>query len=460
MFRVIFPFLSLFWSLTSCNGIINSKLPKEENLDKEPLWESEMLSIYKPGSLNTGPPSLYIIPIYNGIIMTGYSPDDSEKFFIGLDIKTGKRVWTGDYKTWDLSNVPKGFQFQDGEYLYFYNREILVAGGVVEYPFFKFNLSTGKLIYRKIFPENIEGNPNVLKQQNGIMVSLEPYWKDPESGLLENRFWINNVDNIDGRLTLFVPRTNNNMVAVADQGKIGARIQDFVLVQDNGDIFLVYVLNESNTWDLNKTEKKEDYVYNINCYNITKQEWVYKNKPCDAGEVTIIKDGDIIYCGSSGYPDELRPIGLYAYYWKTGELKWESKPSEFDPNPGLPFSPHSIAYNNGTIVFSSVSFMYGVDAQTGKVKWKRSGIGNTGSDFVFHHGVTYATSADGFLHGWEVETGKPLLQAKCPSKGKIYNGDSVPGFRSDIGLYVDKETDKGILVVRNFMFEYAFEAVR
>ena len=459
--NLLFAFSLLLLSFSSCDKHAEPDPWGTAHLNREPLWESEILLITEPGTINRAGHSTDLNPIYNNTLMTGYA-DTTGKFFIGLDIHTGKRVWSSDYKT-DMSFSAKvGLSFQDGAHFYFYGREITqrkADGSPIssEVAFYGFDITTGELLLKHVFPEFFWANPTIVRHLDGVIVSLDANWIDPDTGFEENQFFIHSTQNVTDRKLLKVKRSNNHQGNEVD----GAGIGDFVLTKDDaGDIYLVYILSEAETWKSGKKHTPDNYDANLNCYNITQEKWVYQNKPCNAYYPSIVAHKDVIYCGNNGYPNEPKPLGLYAYNWKTGEAVWEQKPSAFDPNPNLIFDAHSLAYHNQTVIFGSVSFMYGVDANTGAVKWKKEGIiGNSGSPFVFHNGVAYATSGDGLLHGWDLETGELLLNAKCPSEGKTHNGRRIPGFFADIGLHVEPN-GKGILIARNYLYAYAFETVR
>lgn len=451
-----------WWLLCCCacdDGPIRDPLDYEYN--QLPLWESEPLYINPKEGVYTGKGHLMeITPIHNHITMVGVSDANNDKYFIGLDLRTGKKVWTSSYKNKRSEYIMPDRGFQHENFFYFYGDE--TPGGKQETPWLKYNITTGELVYRKTYPELFIGGFSV-KHLNNTVVSLETKWKDPDTGLLENRFWIHPLDAPDSRIPLVPPRSNNYTY-----NGTGAGIIFFELASDaSGDVFLIYRIDESLLDE--ETGIIQKHIHSLNCYNLTQQQWVYQHKPCQASGGPIpIKDDLIYFDGGyklSEYPDRTGLPGLWAYEWKTGELVWYTPVTAFDPNPDLTFTPTGMGLHQGTLVFSSVSYAYGVDARTGAVKWKKKGIGNTNSPFLFHQGVAYVASANGFLHGWEVETGKELLRARCPRDGDHFESDidglrgPIPGFLSNIGMHVDSD-GKAVFIVRNFLHAYAFDAVK
>ena len=443
-------FCVIFLSLFSCAEI---EYPK--NCDWDPgscygqgsLWRSELLFHPDPQSSNTSPHRLDRLPVYDGVVMTGYS-DATGRYFVGLDVHTGKRLWTGSHKIGGYFSVQDYMMAQRGRYVYFYqNREwVLNAKGRYENPetFYRYDISGEKSVYRKRLPLLSD---NLYKIQ-----SLGNYMVAHENGFPHKaELRVHRLDDIGNPYAPPPPP----MIDEVNQVEV---LFTFTLVEDAGDVYLIYVLLEE-PYTLLEGDNLADYERyqldykkgksHISCYNLTQKRWVYKLKPTKGHYYATEPYGDLIVLANTNYKAE---PGLWAYNWKTGEEVWGTLATDLHSVPGFPFSPSNLTHHNGVLVFSSISYAYGLDIRTGKMKWKREGFGTENSPFVFHRGVGY--TATSILYGFDLETGKTLLYAECPPN------DKDQGFLSKIGIHVDPETGDAIIVTRNEYYMYGYKAVR
>ena len=227
------------------------------------------------------------------------------------------------------------------------------------------------------------------------------------------------------------------------------------------------LLDDENLSDDDRYQLDYDkYISHLSCYSLTQKRWMYTHKPCKAGASYTTVYGDMVIFGTNGYSDNLNGDndnpGIWAYNWKTGDQVWETLATELHSDPGLYFSPSSMTHHDGVLVFSSIDYAYGLDIKTGKMKWKREGIGNSASPFLFHRGVVYGVGA--YLNGWDLHNGETLMYAKCPDAGAPVpagsSGKKLGGFLGNIGMYVDPETGDAILMSSNAHYMYGYKAVR
>ena len=149
-----------------------------------PLWRSELLFHFDPKDPYEDPHSLNFNPTYDGVVMAGYS-DATGRSYIGLDVRTGKRVWTGKYKTVRGNLNVHEQMVQDGRYLYFYNDEYFrldpppkEKGAFLfrtEEALFKWDISGGGLASRKVFPRLAGQIVDHIGLGGFMVVSANPY---------------------------------------------------------------------------------------------------------------------------------------------------------------------------------------------------------------------------------------------------------------------------------------------
>ena len=412
------------------------------------LWRSELLFPPDPKVSDPDPHELDRAPIHDGVVMTGYS-DATGRYFVGLDVHTGKQLWTGSHKLTDRGFLVQAYRMaQRGRYAYFYENEewVLNAKGKYENPetFYRYDISGEESVYRKRFPPLADQLLDTRSLGDFLVVCTGSY---PQ--LEEVR--VHRLDDIGNPYPPPPP-------PMIDEVKHIENGFTFTLAEDGGDVHLIYVLHEI-PYTLVEGENLSDYERykldyenqksHISCYNLTQKRWVYKLKPTKGYYYATEPYGDLLVLANNSYKTQ---PGLWAYNWKTGEEVWETLATDLHSVPGFPFSPSNLTHHNGVLVFGSISYAYGLDIRTGKMKWKREGFGTANSPFVFHRGVGYTTTS--ILYGFDLETGKTLLYAECPPN------DKARGFLSNIGIHVDPDTGDAIIVTRNEYYMYGYKAVR
>ena len=468
----------LFLSFSSCK-FLEEPFEEKDNCDwdpvscynKSPLWRSELLLHFDPKEPYVSTHRLTLNPTYDGVVMAGYS-DATGRSYVGLDVRTGKRVWTGKYKTGRGNLNTSGQMVQDGRYLYFYDIEYFYLDPPpkeegafrfrTEEALFKWDISGGGLVSRKLFPR-LAGQIVDHTSLGGFMVvSGNPY-----PGRVELR--VHRLDDIENPYEIPPPP----LVDAAKNLESGV---SYTLAEEGGEVYVVYAIWETpytllDGENLSVTDRyKFDYdkqVAHLSCYNLTQKRWLYLHKPCKGRGRSTKMYRDMVIFGNAGYSDnaqdlKIYPPGIWAYNWKTGEEVWETLATDLHSVPGFPFSPSNLTHHNGVLVFGSISYAYGLDIRTGKMKWKREGIGNSASPFLFHRGVVYGVGA--YLNGWDLHNGETLMYAKCPDAGAPVpagsSGKKLGGFLGNIGMYVDPETGDAIIVTRNEYYMYGYKAVR
>ncbi len=426
--------------------------PFSNPLDQEPLWESERLS--KTESFLILPHSLSDIPTNDGTTMVGMIDEDGKVRYAGLDIETGRKKWVSDYYTEKNSQLvgQNGGATVDGVFYFTGQENEYEEGGdgspvSADYPVIGLNIGNGKLEYRRSFEPYYLKN---VRQKGGFIVSNSS--GGTGNGYFQPTFWVSKLPNLNWT-ELKTPYVND-----FTYGKNKSFVSDWQLVEENDSVFLVYLSDEPLVNGLSSpgTGKDGEVLFHINCYNLTSDEWVYQHKEIEGGFGMMPIDGKYVYTAVSILFGKKRE-GLRALKWRTGEQVWHMDGEDFGTSRQITLGV--MAKDGNTIINNSVGFMYGIDAINGTLKWEKPGIGNATSRIVFHNGVAYSTSLGGFLYGIDVETGEQLLKASCPSEGRVEQGIRLDGFTWSIGKYV-RDDGSAVLICQNYMYAYAFEAVR
>lgn len=431
-----------------------STLINHENLvEKDALWESKLFVVPSDGDML--PNLITKVPISDHIAMIGYTGNGS-KFYAGLNANSGAIEWISSDDNYPSHLIPARHSVQSGRAIYFYSVEEQpdqsAESTSLVTPFQAYDIQTGMRLFKKIYPRVFGSSVALLRSDGKYFVSLEA--NSPSSdGTFSPSFWVSEYPNFDSQQQLAVPLVN--YFIYADGSKSMGTVSDFIITQGEGDKFLIYMVREPK-FDQAPDIGDPNSIDHINCYNLTKGEWVYSKKSSPIGGGVIAVDGDNIFWGQPGGLDD-DISGLRCFDWKTGDLKWFLSERTINPNIQISLSYASYDKSNQMIVTNEIGFVYGIDSNTGSVKWKSEGIGSETSPILIHNGVAYSVGA--FVHGIDVLTGKHLMRAKCPSEGKKIDGHSVSGFLGDIGMSI-RQDGKPIIIARNNLYAYGFEGVR
>ncbi len=372
-----------------------------------------------------------------------------------LDIETGERKSTSEYFTQKYrQSAVLETSAQNGNIFYFVanENEYEEGGGGSpidsEQPILGFNIETGQLVYDKVFEDGFIPKRIAIKNQHLIVIGQ----KRNNVGVSEYFLHCSKGPAFTDWESFKIPLTNN-----MSYGDASSSFQSgFVMIEDKGETFINYIMAEPKFANASMADLQRNSIFHINCYNLDKKEWLYKNVDCLGGGNAIPQTDKYVYYGATALGDAFTS-GLRAFDWRTGKQTWHMARKDFDATRQVTLGAEA-KYGN-TIISNNVGFMYGIDATNGTLKWKKPGIGNATSRILFHNGVAYSTSLGGFLYGIDVETGERLLKASCPSEGRIAQGRRLDGFTWSIGKHI-RADGSTVLICRNYMYAYAFEAVR
>ncbi len=426
--------------------------PTQNPLDQAPLWESERLS--EPERNATTPHEIYLLPTSQKSTLVGMTDAENKVRYVSLNVETGKRKAVSGYFTerYTQSSFPETSEITNGIFYFIANENEYEEGDnspiSSEQPILGFDVETGELVYDKLFGDGFI--PRKMAIMNHYMTVLG--WKQNGEGTSEYLIRYSKGPEFTDWKSLKVPLVNSMLYGGSTLNSFQS---GFVMIEDEGGTFLNYVMAEPKFEGASMSDLQGNSIFHINCYNLDREEWLYKNLSCPGGGNAVPQTDKYVYYGATALGNATG--GLRAYDWKTGKLAWHMARKDFDATRQVTLGAEAKYVN--TIVSNNVGYMYGIDATNGTLKWKKPGIGNATSSIVFHNGVAYSTSLGGFLYGIDVETGERLLKASCPSEGRTVQGRRLDGFTTSIGKHV-RDDSSAVLICQNFMYAYAFEAVR
>ena len=148
-------FLTTLASLAGVVSCLDAPIENTDPLNKEPIWESQL---YLPdvSEVTTTPHNLEIMPIYDGILMTGFVNKENYTQYVGLDINTGEIKWLSDEETQPFQDHRATIRYQAQKenvaYFYTWDREYDEQNNPVDAvtPLYAYDVVTGDLIFRKV----------------------------------------------------------------------------------------------------------------------------------------------------------------------------------------------------------------------------------------------------------------------------------------------------------------------
>lgn len=447
-------FLLLACIVISCNDGDNTEpLVNRNPLNKAPLWESERLA--QPDIRLKATHHFEVLPTYNNTMMTSIVDKNNKIRYVGLDVETGEQKWISDYFSIYRYSLFESTQIQIENIVYIIGVERNFEEGnptpiSSDVPILGFDITTGELVYKKSFAPLFR--PREIKQKGEFVVVLDSLNKN-EDGSETPHFHYTKLPLSNNHWTDLEPPLLNNLTF---NNTYQCGIVGWELAESDGDTFLIYMVNEPSEEGALHAGIAST-LFHFSCYNLSKQEWVYQKKPSKGGFTSIPIVDDLIHFFATDNGSNMPWAGLWTYQWKTGEFVWHMDRKDFDDELKLSFG--QVKRSGNMMISFALGYMYGIDARNGRVVWKKRGNGNDNSTIFFHNGVAYTVSRGGYLHGVDVQTGERLLKAECPSDGKLVDNYPLESFQASIGKHF-RDDGSLVLLTQNFMYAYAFDAVR
>ncbi len=403
---------------SSCNREEPAIIKNNEGIitSKAPTWSTSISdnNQYAAGASNSIK--------YNTTVVIG-SIENGKNGLTGINAKNGEKLWnwqdnfpnyTLDIYKFYLDN--KYLSWEEGRNLYC------------------LNLETGKTVWKNRF--DLKDSPyflNVTGFETEFYVNS--YW--PYDGYpKEAHIYKTSVKN--GSLVEVV-------VLKSEEPNTNTEPSDLVVTKDNnGDKLLFF---DSYTYKDNNDGKAS-----INLYNLSKKEWVYKERPwflnlVPSGGRTKILDGVVYMTAGSN---------VVALSLNDGEKVWFK---QFEDKTHFVFSGFILVPEKNLIIFNaegSGTTLYALDLTTGQTVWSEPSSG-TSSHLQYLNGVVYFVGGgDGLLHAVDIDTGKHLWKISSPDLAVNSNA----WFARYCAVFPGEDGKKGKVVVSSGLHAFAYEAER
>jgi len=409
---LMFIFISLF--LLSCSPENKKSINPLGFIEKiNPLWTTVLLDDFNNGigiQGNTHAMNNGNVVLFNGVKNTFQTLN-------GLDVNTGKIIWTFDKDMVRNGNFVHDHFYSNGNYTIFKSLK----------DYYIFNISNGR--YQKETSQI--SYVSVYGLQNNFYIPME------FSDSLNNTYYcVTKGDflNLDGIQKISCP-----IYSIKASTPLGrySFMRNTVPFEQSGNrlILMAYSVAKSNG-----SQGMASY---WSLYNETKENWIFDSVRI---EDSITGPHDAFYYNSKFYITD--QTNLYCYSSLDAELLWQKEfPAQIDAM--------NIIEEHNKIVINCVNYTsYCINADSNTQIWQENTAAST-SNIHYQDGVVYFIGGDtGKLHALDINTGKHYWKVVVPHL-------DGPGssFSKHVGGMPAQNGKKGKIFTSSFTRAYCFEAV-